>query len=154
MKRITVFVCLLLLVHSLSFASDWATIGTANNGNQYFIDLDEMYFDRSSGSVNRNMVVAHEKTVLSPSEITRYQEITRKRGQYHSGWDYLTHIITYYQYDISGKNHAIKYLAFMNQNDNIIAEYRQSPLRFKPVPSGLDEKEYNLILQNIDKVKE
>lgn len=156
MKRIIVVACLLLLIMVPSFvlAHDWAFIGKTDNGTHYYLDLDEMYFDRSSGSLNKNMVITHEKAVLSPSEITKYQEITREQGQYHSGWNYLTYIITHYQYDISNSTYAIKYLAFMNQNDNLIAEYRQNPLKFQSIPKGLDEDEYNLIIKNIQKVKE
>lgn len=153
MKKIIITCLLLMTCPLIIFAHNWQFIGSVSSGNQYYIDLDEMYFSRDSGTINKNIVITHEKNILSPSEITRMQEDSRKRGNYHPGWDYLTYVLTYYEYDITNKTYAIKYLAFMNINDNIIAQFQQHPLKFKPIPSGLDTKEYNFVVENLGRVK-
>ena len=155
MKKIITAICLILFsLTSITYANNWHFNGQSKNGNQYYIDLDEMSYDHSSGYQNTNIVTVHEKTILSPQEIAHYQEITRNKGNYHPGWDHLTHIITHYKYDLSNNTYAISYMVFLNQNDNVIAEYQQNPLRFKPVPiNSFDEKTHKLILNNKEQVQ-
>jgi hypothetical protein len=156
LKKFLVIACLVFLAcPSLTFASDWRFTGQSKSGNEYYIDIDEMSYDHSDGYQNRKRVIVHERTILTAPQIQHYQDFARKRGAYHSGWDNLRYIITHYQFDLSNKTYAMTYLVFLDSNNNKIAEFKQNNSSFRPVPpDSFDEKTFNLITQNINKVKD
>jgi len=155
LKKILVIACLVFLTYpALTFASDWRFTGQSKSGNEYYIDVDAMSYDHSDGN-QKNRVIVHERTILTGQQIQHYQDFARKRGTYYSAWDNLTYIITHYMFDLSNKTYAMTYLVFLDSNNNTIAEFKQNNFIFRPVPpDSFDEKTFNLITQNINKVKD